>query len=469
MNLTFSDLVGFHEENQNCFWLSRCASASIHLHADHGEQQPTTSSWQLLLTLTAGPVDLYEYFPFLAFVQAHGKCLEILQFDYPQESLFVSLTCRDSLELSIFCEQGCIPKRKQISDDERELAILMHYDLHVLNDSVGKPEVASNAMGRVKSSRVPTSSWRDQDDSRPIFVLGAYRSGTSILTWALGQHPNISALEETGWFGFMSHGLYAGFDLASQAQRSFFDVYGISIDEMMIAFGQKFDELLTAIVERQQKRIALRRLSGMDYRHHPDFSLKKTLWGNKRRWVDGTPENVGCVPMLRKLFPRAQFIFVFRDPLGVVGSLTRMSRVGGPPMPLETALDFWIKMTEQGMIVARAYGSQTVKVVNFANLVKRPSDALEQLFEFLDEPRFQKASSVFATRINSSVVSTDERQETLLALQDSRRFPVAQKLFNRCTKLAEVTHLEPDESYQNILIDQVNDFQTELFYLLEDE
>jgi hypothetical protein len=33
----------------------------------------------------------------------------------------------------------------------------------------------------------------------PVFVIGSYRSGTSILTWSLGQHFNIFPLEETNW------------------------------------------------------------------------------------------------------------------------------------------------------------------------------------------------------------------------------------------------------------------------------
>ena len=50
--------------------------------------------------------------------------------------------------------------------------------------------------------------WRHEDSgkmqhekNRPIFVVGSPRSGTSILTWCLGQHPNIIPLEESGWMG----------------------------------------------------------------------------------------------------------------------------------------------------------------------------------------------------------------------------------------------------------------------------
>ena len=37
--------------------------------------------------------------------------------------------------------------------------------------------------------------------NKPIFIVGSPRSGTSILSLCLGQHPNIIALEESGWMG----------------------------------------------------------------------------------------------------------------------------------------------------------------------------------------------------------------------------------------------------------------------------
>src|SRR5436190_738263 len=37
--------------------------------------------------------------------------------------------------------------------------------------------------------------------NKPIFVVGSPRSGTSILTWCLGQHPNMFALPESAWMG----------------------------------------------------------------------------------------------------------------------------------------------------------------------------------------------------------------------------------------------------------------------------
>ncbi|SRR6266550_572959 len=45
-----------------------------------------------------------------------------------------------------------------------------------------------------------TSSNRRQEN-RPIFVVGSTRSGTSILTWCLGQHPSVLAVPESNWMG----------------------------------------------------------------------------------------------------------------------------------------------------------------------------------------------------------------------------------------------------------------------------
>src|SRR5205823_3696645 len=37
--------------------------------------------------------------------------------------------------------------------------------------------------------------------NNPIFVVGSPRSGTSILTWCLGQHPNMLVIPESAWMG----------------------------------------------------------------------------------------------------------------------------------------------------------------------------------------------------------------------------------------------------------------------------
>src|ERR1051326_1981074 len=40
-----------------------------------------------------------------------------------------------------------------------------------------------------------------QQIARPIFIVSTGRSGSTILTWCLGQHPNIIPQEESNWLG----------------------------------------------------------------------------------------------------------------------------------------------------------------------------------------------------------------------------------------------------------------------------
>ena len=37
--------------------------------------------------------------------------------------------------------------------------------------------------------------------NKPIFIVSSGRSGSTILTWCLGQHPNILPQEESDWLG----------------------------------------------------------------------------------------------------------------------------------------------------------------------------------------------------------------------------------------------------------------------------
>jgi hypothetical protein len=55
--------------------------------------------------------------------------------------------------------------------------------------------------------------------ARPIFIIGAPRSGTSITTWALGQHPNIQPMPETAWIASLAVGGYLSHVKGSERGR----------------------------------------------------------------------------------------------------------------------------------------------------------------------------------------------------------------------------------------------------------
>src|SRR2546430_6662367 len=133
--------------------------------------------------------------------------------------------------------------------------------------------------------------------NKPIFVVGSPRSGTSILTWCLGQHPNILAVPESNWMGDFATSLAVSYQIgAARGKLSILSGMDISRDEFFANFGQGINELLL--------------------RHRLDLEKKRNLKSKqcetKGRWVDGTPEYSFHICGLRKLFPDSGFVHLLR-------------------------------------------------------------------------------------------------------------------------------------------------------------
>jgi hypothetical protein len=178
--------------------------------------------------------------------------------------------------------------------------------------------------------------------------------------------------------------------------------------------------------------------------------------------VDGTPENIGYGPMLLKLFPQAKFIFLFRHPADVVASMRRFDRAGGNAMTTAEALDFWLRMTQQGILMQRAFGAHVVKTVHYVDMVQNPVAVLDEIFRFVGEPRFRNAARVFQTKINSSEVSEEDHEATLRELEAMEKYTEALQIYDACVKLAGTCLTTTDSESLTALDEQINDIQTNL-------
>src|SRR3954469_3364332 len=79
----------------------------------------------------------------------------------------------------------------------------------------------------------------------PIFVVGSPRSGTSILTWCLGQHPNILPTEESAWLGLFAAQAAVHHQMGClRGERSQLSALGIESAEFFQSLGNAIDTMI---------------------------------------------------------------------------------------------------------------------------------------------------------------------------------------------------------------------------------
>jgi hypothetical protein len=179
----------------------------------------------------------------------------------------------------------------------------------------------------------------------PIFVVGAPRSGTTLLRLVLDSHPNIACGPET-------HFLAAMDDVAKKHWKNL-ERYGF---------------------ERSYWDAKCRSFFAT-------FKAEHAALKGKRRWADKTPEYAERLPFVTTLFPDAQLIHIIRDVRLVTASaLARWGWRRAWSLP-----EMWVSCVSS----ARQFGEQAApgqyRELRFESLVAEPEAQLRPLFEWLGE------------------------------------------------------------------------------------
>jgi Sulfotransferase family/Putative peptidoglycan binding domain len=283
--------------------------------------------------------------------------------------------------------------------------------------------------------------------NRPIFVVGSPRSGTSILAWCLGYHPNIFPVPESNWMGDFAVNVGGSYQVgAARGILSILSAMGISRDEFFSHIGRSINSLILkhrCDLDRKRLIIAVQRLlkeqgfylgevtgefddvtsaavrrygnaGGLLYSELVD-SLRTAASDSqcKTRWVDQTPQYSFHVCGLRKLFPDALFIHIVRDVTSVVRSMLNFHRLAGTHLVgnEEEAYETWLRMVKTCLKAEEAYGPRVVYRLRYSSLVGNPESALRSVLDFVGEQYSAKCLEPLSQRINSSNVPPDYRSD----------------------------------------------------------
>ena len=240
--------------------------------------------------------------------------------------------------------------------------------------------------------------------NKPIFLVGSPRSGTSILTWCLGQHPNIIPQEESNWLGPFAIDAASGYQRGSaRGAHGQLSAIGVRREEFLALFGQTISELILS----HRKQFQMRRAQlGLDV---PPFTIFRSPNEPKSRWVDGTPEYSFYICGLRKLFPQALFVHLVRDVTAVVRSLLNFFPDGRNRLVAneQAAYEYWLRRVTSCVEAEQAYGPDVVYRMRYSDLVEQPESTMRSLLDFLGEPYAPQCLEPLGERINSANVPVD--------------------------------------------------------------
>jgi hypothetical protein len=242
----------------------------------------------------------------------------------------------------------------------------------------------------------------------PVFITGMPRSGTTFLHQLITQDPNVvaprlfqlvypyadlkgisTALRKTSLrlqlaaFRLLSPQLHALHPIAVDAAEECTDITA------QVFQSPRFESTYRV----PSYRAWVRRSGFLDgYRFHRRFLQHLDAKQPGHRWVLKSPDHVFALDDLRKVYPDARLIFVHRDPVRVLASVSKLTEALRRPFSRDIdRLEIGREVTEAWLDGAQrmsefAATEAPILHVHYRDIIDRPLDVVHTLYRFCDLP-----------------------------------------------------------------------------------
>jgi hypothetical protein len=211
-----------------------------------------------------------------------------------------------------------------------------------------------------------------------IFVVGAPRSGTTLVQSLLAAHERLVSFPESHLFSRHFRALPVG--PAAVLVRDPVPRLESFLGEVGLAPGEPADSWIRG-VRRRVPVAPLRPLGTRRVARELLAVLDRVAERRERScWVEKTPMHLRLVPFLERISAAevpTRFVHVLRDGLAVVASLRAASRSWERPYDLDTCIRRWNDDLERS---ERRLGASGDRFVVYEELVRDPLPVLGRLF-----------------------------------------------------------------------------------------
>lgn len=206
------------------------------------------------------------------------------------------------------------------------------------------------------------------------FIVGAPRSGTTLLQSLIAAHSMYYSLPETSFFTSILPQLGIIYNNPHAKLRP------EDIDAIRSNFRYMTGRSLPALPEESDTA---------DVRTFFHIMLQAFNSDNKPRWVEKTTNHARSMMAIRRFFPCARFIHIIRDPVDSVASMRsirptswrdrRIAYVGS----YRESAQLWVRCVEAAL---RYPDPDKVLHLHYEDLLAEPEAQLRRLFMFLGVP-----------------------------------------------------------------------------------
>lgn len=196
---------------------------------------------------------------------------------------------------------------------------------------------------------------------KPIFLIGAPRSGSTFLTAVLNSHPAVHVTNEARIFVLLQHVLgHLVHDRRMVEARYAADFSAVLLGHMRSVA----DGLYLSQAVREGKDARGLRWLGEKYPHYADP-------------YENGGVNAGCMQLIDRVYPDAHYIHIHRHPFQSVASITRKGWLA----PTDAAL-VWSAISEASMQHCNRYAARSLSL-SWWDLCTAPEEQATRIARFL--------------------------------------------------------------------------------------